>query len=340
MRRHVIRSFGLVGLVTAVALACASPGVAANSATFTDPTGDNEGAGTVNYAQDIVSVQVVSEDDGGMTFIVTVQSAPANQGTLFPGDRVQIEIDADSDPSTGDQGLEAALIADGQGAGRTPSGAICRLQPDSNQLACEAFAITSTVSPPNHVLTFTFEQGNWFDIRFSVFTTFPRTDGSCCNMDAAPNTGQFDFDVRADPDQDGVSGAADGCPTKPGGRFDTDDDGCPGPLGTLPPIRIRFDGFTRTSSSVTFRGFGVTEVPPGVLVKVKVGNKTYTRRGSGVIRGLNGKRLPAGLKITLTTSAPGFCSWQRVIRIRPGASTPFVTVSDKFLRPPGGVECI
>jgi hypothetical protein len=340
MRRQVIRSLGLAGLVAAFALAWASPAGAGNNVTFQDPVGDNQGAGTANYAADIISLQVVSEDDGGMTFTLTVQTASGDGGVLYPNDFIEIDIDADSDPTTGDQGREAALLAVGQGPGQPPLAQICRFQEDSGQLACEAFSVGSVISPPNHVLTFRFDQANWFRIAIAVGTFYPRADSSCCNVDFAPDSGFFDFDVQADADHDGVSGFADECPTKPGGRFDRDGDGCPGPYVSLPPIRLRYDAVFKASSFVSYRGFGVTGVPRGVVVKARAGGKTYQRRGSGLIPGLNNRALPAGLVITFTSSKPGSCSSQRIIRIKPGASTGFITLRDAVVRPGGGIDCI
>jgi hypothetical protein len=164
--------------------------------------------------------------------------------------------------------------------------------------------------------------------------------GSCCNVDLAPDSGYYDFDVRADPDADGISGFADLCPNKKGGPFDRDGDGCPGPYETLPPVKIRYAGFLRTSSFVSYRGFAVTDVPRRAVVKVRAGNRTFRRIGSGVIPGLNNRPLAAGLRITITISRPGFCSSQRIIRIQPSASSGYVTLREDVLRPGGGIVCL
>ena len=339
MRRQFPRSLGLAALLAAVVLACAAPAGAANSASYTDPAGDNQGAGTANYAADIISLQVSSQDNGDMTVTITLESGPT-QGVLFSGDFVQIGFDDDADPSTGEGGFEGAVRAYGQGTAAPPLGELCRLQPDTSQLACEPYPVTSTVSAPNHVLTFTFSQGNWFAIRIAAFTSYPRADGSCCNVDLAPDSGYYDYDVRADPDGDGVSGFADLCPNKKGGPFDRDADGCPGPYETLAPVKIRYAGFIRTSSFVSYRGFAVTAVPRQAVVKVRAGNRTFRRIGSGVISGLNNRPLAAGLRITITISRPGFCSSQRIIRIQPSAATGFVTLRESVLRPGGGIVCL
>ena len=81
----------------------------------TDATGDNEGAGTNAYADDIISTRVESGDDGRVTFTVTLRTADAQGGHLYHGRyAVGIYIDADQDQSTGDQGDEAAFVAFGR----------------------------------------------------------------------------------------------------------------------------------------------------------------------------------------------------------------------------------
>jgi len=327
-RRAVL--LGLAATTLAV-LALASPAGASNSQTFSDPVGDNEGAGTGAYAYDITSVRVESEDDGLVTFTVTLKGDPAQGGKLWSGDAVGIFIDVDRDQSTGDQGDEVAFRAFGRD-NEDPQAQFCRSI--EGPLSCQAISLgdfTSVASAQDtQVLTFRLQQGNWFTINFQVITYFND------NNDFAPGpdfTSYFDYDVRADPDGDGFSGISDDCPTRAAGRFDRDHDGCPGPYRTLPRIGVSYRNVSKSSSSIRFSGFAVTGVPNQAGVRVKAGRATFSRRGSGPIRSLF-----SGQTVTITVSRPGFCTRVRVLKVKPGSPRGWVSVSERSVRP-AGIEC-
>ena len=95
--RGVTRSLRLLGLVALVTLVLAAPAYGANSQVFEDAAGDNEGAGTTSYAADIISTRVESQDNGDVTFTVTLRNAA---GSLVNGDSC-IFVDSDRNQSTG-----------------------------------------------------------------------------------------------------------------------------------------------------------------------------------------------------------------------------------------------
>ena len=336
MRFPLTRALCVAVVALVSTLMLASGASAANSQVFTDPTGDYGGAGTTSYAVDIISLHVASENDGKLTLTMTIQTQIPQQGELLNGDVVSVWIDADRNPNTGDQGAEAAVHAFGQN-GQPPAAQFCRISPDTGRLACEPLGganFSSVVSPPTtHTLTFTFWQP-WARIALFAQSAY------FGNYDFAPDEGEYEFEVRADPDGDGVHGVADACVNRPGGRYDADRDGCPGPFQSMPAIKFKWANMYRTGSTVRYVGFAVTEVPANVTVKVRVGNKTFTRKGSGVIAGLSNRTLAAGARITFTASRPGWCSWQRVIRIKPGTQTGYVDVSNRLVRPRGGIDCL
>lgn len=338
MRRYLRQSLAAVAAV--VALALTGSANAANSGIFSDPAGDNGGAGTSSFALDVISTQVVSQDNGLVTFTVTLQTPDVFQGKMFLGDEVDVLVDGDNNPSTGDNGLEGEFKAFGANTSVTDNqpvtGQFCSLS-GTNLLACEPILPENfssvDVPPTNHVLTFTLVQSDLTTIGFAVVTTFSS------NHDRLPDTGFIPFDLRADPDGDGKTGDGDLCPTKPGGNYDTDDDGCPGPYLVLPKIGIKYGPYVKSSAWVRYSSFGVN-VPSSVNVTVRAGRQTFRRHGSGVIRGLTGRTLAAGLTITITISQPGHCSSQRVIRIRPSSSNGYVDVSNRAgIKPGGGIAC-
>jgi len=332
----------VAGVAAMVVLAFAAPAYADNNQTFMDATGDNQGAGTANFALDIISTNVDSKDNGLVTFTVTVQSPVANQGQLmFNGDEVDVLIDADQNPSTGDpNGFEAGFKAFGND-GQPPTAQFCNLSA-TNQLTCEpilAQNFASSVMGQQETLTFKLVQSDLTTIGFTVVTSYPNGAGGF-NHDLLPDTGLDSFDLRADPDGDGYTGDGDACPNTPAGQFDTNHDGCPGPYLKLPLISIRYGGFTTTSSTVRYSSFSVVEIPAKATVKVQTGKSTFSRKGPGAIAGLANRTLASGTKITITVSQPGHCNSQRVIRISPRAGPGFVTLSNRTgIKPGGSIGC-
>lgn len=333
MSRRLAAPLLLAGLIAILMLALVGPASGGNSQLFEDAVGDNQGAGTGFYAVDIISARATSQDDGLISFAVTIRTESPQGGNLENGDAVGVYVDSDHNQSTGDEGYEAAFRAYGA-TGEAPYAEFCRVV--ETQLSCEPIGsenFSSVVTPPNtQVLTFTLYQSNWFTVQFLVATQFTT------NFDYAPDDAFFEYDVRADPDGDGVSGQGDSCPNKSGGRFDRDFDGCPGPLKTLPKIGIRYSGLSKSSSSIRFSSFGVTGIPSQAGVKVRAGGSTFTRRGSGSIGGLANRTLSAGQTITITVSRTGWCTQVRVIRIKPQAANGYINVSERVVHP-AGVEC-
>ena len=322
--RGVTVSLRLAGLIALVALVLVAPAQGANSQVYDDAVGDNDGAGTNNFAADIISTRVESSDNGDVTFTVTLRNAT---GQLQNGDVLEIFVDSDRDQSTGIQGDEFLIEAFGV-TGQEPYLQFCN--PGQGDWSCQHDTASSHVftAPETHVFSFTFGTA-WSAVQFLVQTEYG---------DKLDQSGYWEFDLRADTDGDGINGFADKCPTKPGGRFDGNHDGCPGPYKSMPKIGIKYGPWTKTFTSVRYSAFGVTGVPSSAKVKVRAGGATFTRRGSGSIPGLARRNLPAGMTITFTASRDGWCSQVRTIKIKPSSSNGYINIGERLIHP-AGIEC-
>jgi hypothetical protein len=86
-----LRTIGAAIAACAAALLVPSAGSAAGSVTYADPTGDGRGA------PDIQRVSVSNDDNGRITFRVSVDTIPAESDT-----RVMVALDTDRNADTGD----------------------------------------------------------------------------------------------------------------------------------------------------------------------------------------------------------------------------------------------
>lgn len=331
----------LAGLTAFFALVASTHATAGNHQLFQDPAGDNEGAGTGIYAADITDVEAISELTGKVTFRTTVLTSTADGGQLFTGDRISVWIDSDRNSATGVGGFEVALHAWGR-TGQTPTFEFCRVDPELNIFDCQPglpAGFFGTIEAPNkQTLNYSFRQAGWFHIRFLVESHYAHATGD--RRDLAPNTGFWTFDVHADHDGDGISGYADKCPNRHAGRFDRDRDGCPGPYKKLRPAALRWDSFLRSSLGVAYRNLGVKDVPAKAKVVLRAGGRTFSRRGSGPIRGMNNRLLRAGSRMTITVTRPGFCTSYRILRIDPARATGFRAIAKGVRKPGGGIRCV
>lgn len=175
--------------VLALVLAAAAGGV--NSKTFTDPSGDSE------LAPDITSVEVSNDDEGTLTFRVTVP----NRDTWAPDDFVGVYLNTDGNASTGcvnTHGGDYTLTFLGKAATLTNYFVLLHCKGgdfDTNTLQA---SFKGALDRAGHALSFSV---NRRDIgspnRLSMFLISTSQDAAY--LDVAPDTGDWAYDVIAPP---------------------------------------------------------------------------------------------------------------------------------------------
>jgi hypothetical protein len=302
----MLRLLGLVGLL-ALALPSAVAHAGANG-NFADPRGDNQGRGTQSYAADITAINVRSEDNGTITFAVTLFDESGLE-SLVEGDELAVIVDQ----TTPDGDADYAFVATGHGSASAPAPPdfqFCDLTGAAAQCSALQGGTQQAVGPGVNVVTFSnIEFRNWFVIHFVVVTEY---EG---NRDVAPDSGVFMFDVNADPDADRISGKADKCPQGNRGVFDSNNDGCPDPRLRQPQIGV---SGASSGSGVVIRSFIIKNAGAGTRVIVRAPGVTAARRGNGAVGRLAGRRLANGARVTIIYWRPGFVGAWATYRVRSG----------------------
>jgi len=276
-----------------------------NHAVFSDPVGDNQ-----SLASDITAVDITSQDDGGFTVKVTMNDP---QGHFFTGDELDVGFDTDSNPTNGynGTGYDTYLEAFGHTNAQTTF-QFCNY---TDRLDCTGYAGTEatdvSTGPSTHVVTFNNTQGGWRVVRFYAAEIYVSPASGTRYFDS---TQVFTYDMNADPDHDGITGSDDQCPTIKGKS--SKKPGCP---SKLPLPHYAYNWADSSAPTVVFRDFRVTAAPPGTTVTVRRPGAVYHRRGSGPIRGLAGRSLRVGTKLTITFSSKN--NYGRFIVLRVGAGS-------------------
>jgi hypothetical protein len=145
---------------------------------------------------------------------------------------------------------------------------------------------------------------------------------------------QVDFvaDPQPDRDGDGITDAADRCPDQSSRARDADSDGCldPPPPPPLKNLRSTVSSlWVPSRRSTRVQVLAVNALPKGATVKVTCSSKprrrcprsrTYRIRKAtkklNVRKPFRGKRLPAGTRVTIVITAPGYEGKVYVYRMR------------------------
>jgi hypothetical protein len=299
---RTLRIGGLLALL-GVMLGLAGAAGAGNHVVYPDATGDNGYQSSTNYASDVRSVDVSGTDDGTVHISVTLVDA---DGRMVPGDELNVYLNTDR-KSTGQNGFDYALEASGNPSGQ-PSFFLCSLgTPVDCQAGLPGYAAETYPAAGTHVVTFNITTGDAaFD--FYVLSSYQQPGGSTTLKDLAPNSGAFTYATNADPDRDGVFGAADACPTKTArGVNDANHNGCPGPFAFIGVARH----YAATLSSANlqlkklwFEG----SIPAGARVRISSGSRGETlTSGRGYVRSrrFHGT-LRFGTVLTVRITKPGY----------------------------------
>ena len=314
MRGQGLKAVRKLPLFAAVAVgACAillgggaaSASSSANHLVYSDPAGDNESTSSTAYASDIRQIDVTSQNDGTVKFAVTLADGPAK---LVDNDQLDILIDYDRNRNTGSSGFDIDLVATGHTNSATTF-TLCRYE--SNQQSCEVptfeWAHDTKTATGVHVVDFVVSTGvSAFD--FGAVETWTPSGGTALR-DAAPNSGLYAFQTKADPDSDGKFGTADACPAARAiGKFDANRNGCPGPFAFISAKEAHFKGLA-FPSTMRLSQVRVTGVPAGsrVVFSSPKGGDATTANGSGVA---SSKRVKGdfryGSVITIRITKPAF----------------------------------
>jgi hypothetical protein len=181
------RLLGVAFALVALVLTPAAGGV--NSKGFTDPPGDSE------LAPDITSVALSNDDEGTLTFRVTVP----NRDTWAPDDFLGVYLNTDGNISTGcasTHGGDYTLAFLGKAATVTNYFALLHCKGGDYETNTLQASFKGTLDRAGHGLTFSV---NRRDIgspkRFSMFLISTSQDAKY--LDVAPDTGDWAYDVIA-----------------------------------------------------------------------------------------------------------------------------------------------
>jgi hypothetical protein len=331
-----IKLWRLAGVVVTAALftGVAGASVADNHQTFTDRVSD----GSTPYAPDVASLDVTSADNGQLAFRLALNEPG---GTFYIGDDISIFIDSDMNANDGISGFDTVLEA--KGVTDSPTSGhmeynLCNFQSQTS-FSCDRYADGAVkeerTGANSHAVTFPGSAGNWFTLRVVVLAEYADpnnpTDTTRQGTDRAPDTGAYQYDVRADGDSDGVAGTADLCPRFTGGKFDAKGngqaDGCP-PFFPVPNYTFRGSRF---GNSVVFSRLSVPNAPGGSTVTLRAGGRVVHRSGPGALPGIAGHSFRVGTTFTFIYSSPNYFGRYKVARVSPAG----LSVVRSGCTPPG-----
>ena len=276
-----------------------------NHVVFNDAIGDNQRQSSSVYASDIQKVELTSQDTGAVQIAITLSDGDAK---LINGDTLEVLIDYDRNQSTGDSGFDIDLVATGH-SGTPTTFLLCRL---GATRSCEEGPTDWAHDTPTgtgtglHVVDFNVTAGvAAFDL--GVIESY--ASGSTTLTDIAPDSGIWTFEVRADPDNDGLHGTSDHCPTVAArGKFDKNNNGCPGPFSFIGTKEAHFSGLV-FPSFMRLTGLRVTGAPAGakVVFSSPKGGDSAKANGSGTAKSRRIKGdFRYGSVITIRITKPTF----------------------------------
>jgi hypothetical protein len=310
-----MRLSGLALMLALVSFVLAGASAAENHQVFSDPVGDAVYSG--GYAADITALDVTTTDEGGFTLRISVNEP---NGTFYQGDTIIAMVDSDLNASTGGTvagytGIESAVYIQILTTGRKYT--LCNWGTSADTFTCQPFeGIQTQKTGTNSIgITITGVQGGWFTIALRVYASFqyPNNPSAGTWVDRAPNSGFYQYDARADPDNDRVSGSDDKCIHTNGGRFDArggEADGCP-PF--LPAPKFNFVA-APAGGALLFSSIRMSNAGPAT-VTARLGGLTVHRRGSGPLPRMSGRRLRVGSLATFIYENRDYFGSYKIARV-------------------------
>jgi hypothetical protein len=326
------RVAGVVLAATLLATVFVGASAAGNHTTFSDRVGDDSGG----LAPDIATVDVTSADNGDIQIKIGINE---QGGTFYVGDDVTVYVNSDLNGSTGITGgydafFEVSAARDASGVGRLTY-RYCNT-PAANDFDCHPYqgddAKDEKTGINSHQVTFLNGSSNWFTVGLLVVGDYENPDNPAQKAsDFAPDTGNYQYAVGADTDNDRIAGQADLCPRFPGGKFDTKGsgqaDGCP-PFYPVPNYTFRGSRFGGT---VVFSRLAVPNAPGGATVTLRAGGRVVHRSGPGALPGIAGRSFHVGTTFTFIYSNPNYFGRYKVARV----SAAGLSVVGSGCTPPG-----
>jgi hypothetical protein len=308
----MLRFIGFAAVLALVVLGLPAASTAGNHQTFTDVVGDDSGG----LAPDITSVDVTSSDNGDVVWRISINE---QNGTFYVGDSLELGVDSDLNANTGRRegtlGIDSASfittkVVNGQGVIEY---SYCNFGQGGNEFDCHPYnqgdASDTKTGANSHMVTFSNGTSNWFRVGFYVAGSY---------QDPASGTSgavYSDFAPDTDPDQDGVAGSADKCPSYKGGPLDKNGDGCP---PVLPTPGWRWTGGRVSGSYASFSQVIVTRAASGVTVTARFPGYTTRRRGTGPLPGISRRRFRVNSHVTIILTNRNYFGTYRMLRVTPG----------------------
>jgi hypothetical protein len=257
-------------------------------------------------------VDVTTANSGATVFTITLSDPK-----LYEGDEVQLWVDEDLNANTGSGGFEHELIATGHSSSG-PTFTLCEFGSITACADWAQFAQDRQLNSGSHAIDF----GLTFGVaafRFFARTIYKQPGNTTTLYDYAPGSasyaGTWTFQTKADPDNDGLYGTSDKCPTVAarGKVFDRNHNGCP---GTFPLIKEQLHSATTGPKPglLQVQKLWVTGVPAGstVVISSPRGVERLRASSSGkassrrVCCGARGPQFRWGSRITIRITKRGF----------------------------------
>jgi hypothetical protein len=291
----------------------ASAGAVDTSETYSDPAGDS-GAGP-----DIVEVTLASS---GGTLAVEVRVP--NRVTLDANEEVALYLDTDRNPSTGAFfGVDYFFqVLNGVRMRRADGSAYVDYAPASFTGSFSDGVFRASVDLVDIGAPELFDMFTWS--WRAVVTDF------------VPDQGKLTFDMR-DSDDDGVADGQDACFKVPGGRWDTNDNGCPGPFPDVPRPVLAYR-WLAVPGGVRLTKATLDPVPNGAKVVAQSGGvrQTLTKRPGhpAALGRFVGRVIDFGDVLTVTITKAGWVGWVGKYRLTQGRE--LRRFSERCIPPGGG----